>query len=195
MNLLEELKIYTLPPLIRIMYFLSRNNLVILMTGFTVLFSSCVENTQSVKPVENVDLYKAYQDRGEEPVSNIASDIEYILLESGEEFMLNDPHLVNVKDSLILFVGFRKIYVFSRHSGKFLYEISSYGRGPGEYSATSNIYDANNDLFFVSYGSNKRDTNNFQVYCAHDFTGDIVKTVSNPILFNQGGDELPISRF
>ncbi|MFO7851736.1 MAG: 6-bladed beta-propeller [Bacteroidota bacterium] len=169
--------------------------IVITVTGLLLLFSSCADKNQSFKKLEEVDLYGAYRGRSEVPVSNIASDIEYIRLETGEEFMLNDPHLVNVKDSLILFIGFRKIYVFSRHSGKFLYEISSFGRGPGEYSHTTNIYDGDNDLFFVSYGSNKRDTNNYQVYYAHDFTGEIVKTVSKPILFNQDGDELPISRF
>ena len=163
--------------------------------GLLLLFSSCADSSRSSNELEEIDLYGAYRERSEVPVSNIASGIEYIRLESGEEFMLNDPHLVNVKDSLILFIGFRKIYVFNRHSGKFLYEISSFGRGPGEYSHTTNIYDEKRDLFFVSYGSNKRDTNNFQVYYAHDFAGEVVKAVSKPHVFNQDGEEMPISRF
>jgi hypothetical protein len=177
------------------MDFLRRNNLVILMIGLIILFQSCMNKEQLISPIEKIDLYKSYQNRGEVPVSNIASDIEYIRLETGEECMLNDPHLVNVKDSMILFIGFRKLYVFSRHTGKFLYEISAYGRGPDEYSHTTNIYDEDKDLFFVSYNFNKRDQNNFPIYYAHDFTGEIVKSVSKPILFNQEGDELPISRF
>ncbi|HKL67517.1 MAG TPA: 6-bladed beta-propeller [Bacteroidales bacterium] len=163
--------------------------------GFFLLVSSCADNSRSSEKLEEIDLYGAYRERSEVPVSNIASGIEYIRLQTGEEFMLNDPHLVNVKDSLILFIGFRKIYVFNRHSGKFLQEISAFGRGPGEYSYTTNIYDEKIDLFFVNYGFNQRDTNNYQVYYAHDFEGEVIKAVSKPHVFNQDGDEMPISRF
>ena len=169
--------------------------LIKLLIGFLVLFAACKSNTNSINAVEEVDLLGAYVVRYEVPVSSVASDIEYIRLETGKDFMVGNPYLINVKDSLILFIGFRQIYIFSRHTGNFLYEISTWGRGPDEYSATTTIYDEDDDLFFVSYTSNKRDQNNFPIYCAHNFTGEIIKNVSKPLLFNFENDELPISRF
>jgi hypothetical protein len=127
------------------------------------------------------------------PVSSVASEIEYIRLETGKDFMMSDPHIINVKDSLILFIGFKKIYLFSRNTGKFLYEISNFGRGPDEYSHTTSIYDENEDLFFVS--TFKSDPKSYTTYYAYNFHGDIIKTVGIPVLFDLENRELPISRF
>ena len=172
------------------MHSLSKKPIVKLMILLLLLFASC-KREQTGKPVEEIDLYRAYQAMSEVPVSDIASEIEYIRLETGENFMLNDPHLINVKDSLILFIGFRKIYIFNRYSGKFLYEISRYGRGPDEYSSTSNMYDEDEDLFFVNMG--KKNGNYITV--GYNFKGEIVKTISKPSLRNSDDNELLLGRF
>lgn len=156
-----------------------------------ILFSSCLNTSQQGKTIEEVDLFLAYNERSEIPISNIATGIEYVRLETGEGFMLNDPHLINVKDSLILFIGFKKIYIFSRNTGKFLYEISSFGRGPNEYSSTGNIYDEKGDLFFVNMGKK----NGNYISAGYNFSGEIVKTISKPNLRNTDDNELPIARF
>jgi hypothetical protein len=163
-------------------------NLVIVLL---LMFSSCKISIQPIEIIEEVDLYGAYQDRFEVPISNIATDIEYIRLETGEDFMLNAPHLINVKDSLILFIGFQKLYIFSRYTGEFLYEIASYGRGPDEYSSTGNIYDEKGDLFFVNMGKK----NGNYISAGYNFSGERVKTISKPNLRNADDNELPISRF
>jgi hypothetical protein len=173
------------------MNFLTKTDPIKLIVIVLILFSSCLNTSQQGETIEEIDLFSAYNDRSEVLISNIATDIEYIRLETGEDFMLNDPHLINVKDSLILFIGFRKIYVFSRNTGKFLYQISSFGRGPNEYSSTGSIYDEKRDLFFVNMG--KKDGNYITV--GYNFTGEIVKTISIPNLRNSDDNELPISRF
>ncbi len=156
-----------------------------------ILLSSCNSSPQPTKTIEEIDLYGAYQMRSEVPVSNIASEIEYIRLETGNDFMVGNPHLINVKDSLILFIGFRKLYVFNRSNGKFLYEISSFGRGPDEYSFTGSIYDENEDLFYVNMG----EKNGNYITVGYNFKGEIVKTISKPSLRNSDDNELPIGRF
>ncbi|MCF8222882.1 MAG: 6-bladed beta-propeller [Bacteroidales bacterium] len=163
--------------------------------GLFLLFSSCADSSRSSNELEEIDLYGAYRERSEVPVSNIASGIEYIRLESGEEFMLNDPHLVNVKDSLILFIGFQKLYIFSRYTGEFLYEISSYGRGPDQYLATTSIYDEDEDIFYVNFGNKRRDVNNNNIFRGYNFSGEVVRTVSRPCPIGSEGNLLFISRF
>lgn len=154
------------------------------------MFSSC-NGTQPEKSIEEIDLFGAYQLRSEVPVSNIASEIEYIRLETGNDFMVDDPQLINVKDSLILFIGFRKLYVFNRSNGKFLYEISKFGKGPDEYSSTSLTYDENKDLFFVRQGKK----NGYNTFIGYNLNGEIIKTVSRPDYLNAEKDELPIINF
>ncbi len=160
------------------------------MIALLITFLSC-NRTQPEKSIEEIDLFGAYQMRSEVPVSNIASEIEYIRLETGNDFMVGNPNLINVKDSLILFTGFRKLYVFNRFNGKFLYEISSFGRGPDEYSSTGRTYDEDEDLFFVSLGIK----NGYQINVGYNFNGKIIKTVSIPGFLSTENDELPIARF
>lgn len=159
-----------------------------------LVLQSCTR-TEPKEMVEKVDLLGAYQQRSEVPLSQIATDVEYIHLETGGNFMLAQTYMINVKDSLILLIGFRKLYVFNRSDGKFLYEISRYGNGPDEYTNTTRIYDEKEDLFYVSFASTKRDKNNNPVYCVFNYEGEIVKTISRPGLLISDEVELPISSF
>lgn len=144
-----------------------------------LVFQSCTR-TEPTEMVEKVDLFGAYQQRSEVPLSQIATDVEYIRLETGGDFMLNQTHMINVKDSLILFIGFKKLYVFNRSDGKFLYEISRFGNGPDEYSATTKIYDEKEDLFYVSFVYTKKDENNNPLNCAFNYEGEIEKSLAIP---------------
>ena len=166
-----------------------------LIIGLLLILISCKDNTIPISNIEEVNLIDAYNNRSNVPVSSVAYDLEYIRLETGKDFMTNDPHLINIKDSLILYIGFKKLYVFSANTGNFKFEISGFGRGPDEYTATSSIYYEEKDLFFISYATNRRDQNNFPIYGAHNYWGDLIKSVSIPILYNLENIDLPISRF
>ena len=168
---------------------------VILVSSLLAMAVACVKKPQSIETVEEIDLIGAYLEKTDVPISKIATDIEYIRLETGEDFMLNEPYLTNVKDSFVLFIGFRKIYIFNRYTGRFMYEISNYGRGPDEYSATGSIYGMYDDLFYVSYESNRKDQNNYGIWGAHNFSGKMIKTVSKPNLYDSENNEVPIIRF
>ena len=167
-------------------------NLVIVLL---VLIFSCKSSIQPIETIEEVDLYGAYQDRFEVPISNVATDIQYIRLETGEDFMLNAPHLINVKDSLILFIGFQKLYIFCKYTGEFLYEIASYGRGPDEYFATTDIYDEDEDIFYVNFANKRRDLNNNNIFRGYNYSGEVIRTVSKPNPIGSKGDLLFIIRF
>ena len=141
---------------------------------------SCTNTPGSGKFIENIDLFTAYTQSTLVPVSEVASGIEYIRLETSEDCMLSNPHLINVRDSLIICIGFRKLYLFSRSTGRFLYEVSNYGRGPGEYISTTDIYDNCRDLFYVCVKKSKDNQFSSRTYGAYNLNGNIEKYVNLP---------------
>ena len=148
------------------------------MVGIPFLFFSC--NKEVVSKNEIVDLLSAYNERHTIPISNVATELEYIRLESGNGRILRNPHVIDIKDSLILYIGFRQIYVFRRSTGKFLYEISAFGRGPNEYLGTSNVYDQNEGLFYVYLNDVSHGEKRYFKYGAFNIYGDHAMSMNLP---------------
>ena len=141
---------------------------------------SCSNDANKGNNIETVDLLTAYEERHSIPVSEVATDLEYIRLETGKDRIVGDPHIIDIKDSLILYIGFRQIYVFSRNTGKFLYEISGYGRGPEEYVATGRVYDQNEELFYVYLKDVGDGLKTYRKYGAYNIYGDLIRYMDLP---------------
>ena len=151
----------------------------VLYPFFTVVISlilfSCSNGADKGNNIETVDLLTAYVGRHTIPISNVATELEYIRLESGNGRILRNPHVIDIKDSLILYIGFRQIYVFHRSTGKFLYEISGFGSGPDEYAATGRIYDHNEGLFFVMLKGVSIGEKYFRKYGVYNTNGELIR--------------------
>lgn len=66
------------------------------------------------------------------PLSEIASDVEFVQLEVTDESLLKDIDGIKVSDSHILIHDINQVYLFAR-DGKFLTKVGSQGQGPSEY--------------------------------------------------------------
>ena len=66
------------------------------------------------------------------PLSEVASDVEFVQLEVTDESLLKDIDGIKVSDSHILIQDINQVYLFAR-DGKFLTRVGSQGQGPSEY--------------------------------------------------------------
>lgn len=66
------------------------------------------------------------------PLSEVASDVEFVQLEVTDESLLRDIFGIKVSDSHILIHDINQVYLFAR-DGKFLTRVGSQGQGPSEY--------------------------------------------------------------
>lgn len=72
--------------------------------------------------------------------SQFIDEFEYIQLETNEKCLIDDnPNVLALKDFILIY-QIKYCFVFDRKSGKFLNEISHYGRGPGEYNSSLEAY-------------------------------------------------------
>ncbi len=88
------------------------------------------------------------------PLSTLGKEVEYIPLETGEGSMLRRIASVIVCDSLIIVSDGTKILRFSQQ-GKFLGQIGSTGKGPGEYTYVRhfNVDKRNREVFVLAMGT------------------------------------------
>lgn len=99
-------------------------------------------------------------------LSTVGSQLEYIPLETNPDCLLRNASNAFVSDSFIYVSDGSKLLLFGRN-GKFLRQIGSSGRGPGEYSRISDyIIDKDNREIFVLSNS---------VVLVYDFNGQFKK--------------------
>jgi hypothetical protein len=141
---------------------------------FTQLFWSCTNNTR-INNIDTIDLVDAYKLKGEVFLSQVAEKIEYIPLEALPKYFVDRPYTIVANDSNLIIIAFQKLLVFERSTGRFRYEISSYGRGPGEYLFTiyHTAYYEPDDIIFAG-----KDLSNFIIGFSSD--GTLKKTIKHP---------------
>lgn len=120
-----------------------------IILAFLCLFIfSCRNDNSSNSPVEIVDILGAYNNRNEILLSSVADSIEYIQLDSSGD-ILKSSKLLSVIDTVLLQTDGGHINIYSRASGKFLYEVSSFGRGPDEHRVIEYFYEPENIVWAV----------------------------------------------
>jgi hypothetical protein len=115
---------------------------------------SCKGNIESNIDIETVKVTQAYENRSVSPISEIAEDIEYIKLESKTEAILNSPYILHRTNDSILIIGYRQVLVFHYPSGRFVSESFKYGRGPGEHSFTSRMFNEKDEILHKAKNHN-----------------------------------------
>lgn len=94
------------------------------------LFSFTKLSGQTIIPIkENLAKTKTVN------LSEIASDIRFVALETTDDCLLGDDCYIQYVDGQI-FVSSKILYRFDGKTGKFLNKIGSIGQGPGEYTHT-----------------------------------------------------------
>ncbi len=109
-----------------------------------------------------IDLYDAYKNAKNYPLSAVAENVEYIPLETTKDCLLGE-YLKNIfitREGIFVF-DYKYVYHFSQQ-GKFLSKIGKIGRGPDEYNqpmsitvdtVAKNIYFLDSDML-VKYDYN-----------------------------------------
>lgn len=107
-------------------------------------------------------------------LSEIGKELEYIPLETKQECLVGEIYHLELTTDFI-FVGVRdKILQFDR-KGKFVRQIGSRGRGPGEYmGGTVFCADQKNGMIYISKGGGTYEI------LKYNFKGEYIKTLKKP---------------
>jgi len=145
----------------------------------------CVNCNHTAKKVEQsiireIDILGNLSNSCKIKLSVIASNIEYCVLEFDKKCLVTPQMSVYCSKDYIVTIGYQKTahevcYVFERKTGNFIRQISSFGRGPCEYTeAISTFWDENKGqvcflgnnqyIFFNLNGTLSHLTNRFNQY-------------------------------
>lgn len=108
-----------------------------ILTGSVLLILTLISCNQTLNTDDHViDLSGSFQDGKILPISQIASDVKYIQLQTDTNCLLgridNPFHQVKFYDNRIFLSDSRKLVIFDSE-GHFLSRVNAQGRGPGEY--------------------------------------------------------------
>ncbi|MEQ8339161.1 MAG: 6-bladed beta-propeller [Cyclobacteriaceae bacterium] len=114
-----------------------RNLKSLLLVLCVPILSNCgFEETERIRVI---DVTKVLYQPREISLSHLASDVEYIQLETTENSLINKRLRLFANEDNIVAISYRQILVFERKTGRFLREISNYGRNPGSYMSTIDV--------------------------------------------------------
>ncbi len=145
-----------------------KKKLLLFSISFLFIVYSCSEKQENKESIK-VDL----NNRNEVSIFSIFSKIEIIPLETNDSSLIKAISKIIVDNDTLYILDneMSKILVFNK-SGNYLYSIDHKGRGPGEYTSTSDINVFDDDLFVLSSLDNK-----LYIYTK---SGDLKKTIHLP---------------
>ena len=151
---------------------------IIFFTCIVLLIFSCKNNSGTGSRISGngsdkffeIDLEKAFNNKQTVPLSTIASDVEYIVLETKEDCMVRPVVRYYFTDSLIFIRNYDHILKFSSN-GKFIERIGTSGRGPGEIDLIRNLSFLPDKKTLVVQKNYQRELLFFS------FTGELIKTL------------------
>ena len=118
-----------------------------------VLFcANCTRTTTKIEDLNiiEIDIIANLSKTRQVNLSNIASSIEYCVLETNEQCLIGPNTFIYCSKDYVVTVGIDQCYVFDRKTGAFLRKISSMGQGPGDYTETiSKFWDGNKEQICV----------------------------------------------
>jgi hypothetical protein len=125
-------------------------NVILSITLFLFLIAGCTGNQQSTDDVVTVDVTASYPKK--ELILQDFMDVEYVPLETTDEFTCQDLVLDVTKNMILLrnYPGDGNIFIFDRN-GKALKKINRKGQGAEEYTVYRRIsLDENKAEIFVN---------------------------------------------
>ena len=161
------------------------------LLGAGLLSTACNNSTQDSSQLPyNVNLERDINNIKAIPLSSLGSGLEYIPLETDTACLIETISNVSVSDSFIFVSDSKRLLLFDR-AGKYLRQIGSTGRGPGEYL---NIGD-----FIIDYKNREIYVLSFRAVLVYDFKGQFQRDFkidfpSRQFLLNES-DELVLHPF
>lgn len=136
-----------------IIYYSFKAKLLIFFVLILLTFISC---SRAVKHMDQeqfiIDLTKLPDKENLVSMSQFASEITYLTLESNKNCLIAPSARFDLFDSIIVSSAFHQILTFDRNSGKFLKSIGEYGRSPKGYMSSENSYIKNGEIIIAATG-------------------------------------------
>lgn len=134
------------------------------------LLSCSGEKNQEVLPV--VDLTDV-ANLTEIKLSDVASDVTYVKLETGDSCLIGNNFQLYADDQYIFSFSNGQIYLFDRKDGHFVRAIAKRGEGPGEYSRITRQLPVNERERSVSAYTGKG-------LITYSYEGEVIGQVNRP---------------
>ena len=159
----------------------------LILTGVILCFicNACSHSAKNVEDdyIHQIDVMANLANTRTIYLSEIASNIEYSVLETDKKCLVSPNMFIHCSKEHIVAIGSQTVnndvcYVFERTTGNFLRQISRLGRGPGEYqSVKADFWDCNKEqicllgnhqyLFYNLDGTLSHQTNMFKRRIEH----------------------------
>ncbi len=98
-----------------------------------VILSFRCSETSMNKDIPKINILKAYNSKHQVKLSEIASSIEYVPLETSKNCLINRFPNIYANNKFIVIKAFEQILVFNRITGEFVKQLGHYGKSPGGY--------------------------------------------------------------
>jgi len=124
-------------------------NRLILMAFLSIfLFNSCTSRHGKSDDIFIIPIAEYISKPGDIKCSQFIDDFDYVQLETNEKCLIPDGFKTLILKNHILVYSVKFCYAFDRKTGKFLYEIGKYGRGPEEYQNSILAYNYSDSLIY-----------------------------------------------
>lgn len=121
---------------------------IILIILITFTCNVAIQDKKNSETLIVIPFAKKIHELSEIKCSQFIDNFEYIQLETNGKCLIGDnPELLVLKDQILIY-QLRYCFVFDRKTGKFLYELGHYGRGPGEYDKSMLTCDLNKSIVY-----------------------------------------------
>jgi hypothetical protein len=128
-----------------------------------------------------IELKEAFENKKSININDIATNFEYIKLETKDECLTGTRLTVYSNDQYLIAIDREKILLFDRKDGKFIREVGHKGNGPGEYSRTYTVMPFNEEKNIVYAGRNKK-------RYGYSLDGQLKDTLTIPDLVSEIGN-------
>lgn len=124
------------------------NRLLLLGLLSFFIFTGCTSQNGNNDDLFIIPIAENISSSSEIKCSQFIDHFEYIQLETNEKCLIPDNFEALILKNHILVHSVKFCFVFERQTGKFLYEIGKYGRGPNEYQRSLIAYNYTNSLIY-----------------------------------------------
>jgi len=141
-----------------------------------VLVINCISCNNNDTEIGKIDIEKAYKKRKNIKLSTIAEAIDYVILETKKECVINKYVRVYLTKNNIVIIAQNQQLVFNRNSGKYIRNIGHVGKDPYAYSSTRK--QVSNDDFRTIYANKGKDVIIYSLY------GEAIGQIKKPTNIN-----------
>ncbi len=139
-----------------------------------LLIFGCKAPVQETAYPVVVDMENSFFESSEFNSDNFLESIQFIKLETSDEFVIADGPNFYTADNYIVKDGANQIYLFDKESGNFIREIGINDNSPEGYRSTGRgaVFDEENKLIYTGGWNNN--------HCVYNFQGKKVNDVKRP---------------